>query len=337
MIALMATLKDKPDWERKVFDEEIVKKWRAEALQFGKTMTAQESNETAEPVTENEDDAENEKESGNGESMEFDGSDRQKQVSERMFDYVSTIVIKHVYSILISVQCLAELIEVAELMRERGTTAAIDANAIVCMSDSAVTAEVKEKLKAAVASLENVPEAKRDWHPGSDGKVLDLVHPSLCPLIYGRSRILPEGAVPLETCYKYSGRGEIFPGPWAKKFPLYYSKNFQWLPCEVELAQDGKAKIKSYINNLHPLGNEALYSAVEDVIAKSVPLWVPCLLSTTNLPNQDRMEDVGDGYLRDAEFDSDDENNFVLPEPNKYGKRRRVSFPMSTVVLWERR
>jgi hypothetical protein len=30
MIALMATLKDKSDWHRKAFDEEIVGKWRSE-------------------------------------------------------------------------------------------------------------------------------------------------------------------------------------------------------------------------------------------------------------------------------------------------------------------
>ena len=92
MIALMATLKDKPNWERKVFDDEIVQTWRGEALQFGRTMTAPESDTTTGPQSESdEDDEDRFKGKRNGNSIEFDGTDLQKQVSERMFDYVKTM------------------------------------------------------------------------------------------------------------------------------------------------------------------------------------------------------------------------------------------------------
>ena len=213
-------------------------------------------------------------------------------------------------------------------MRESGIVAAIDANAIVYMSDTALDNQLKEALKAAVASLENIPEPQKDWHPGSDGKVLDIVHPSLCPLIYGRTKILPSGRVPLLTCHEYSGKGEVVPIPeYVNKF---CSKNFQWLPCEVELDERGKTKITSYINNLRPLGNETLYKSVEEVIAKSVPLWIECLLSTIRLPKQDRMHGVGGGYIFDNADDvphDDLENDdfFKVPEPRSFGKRTRVS------------
>lgn len=36
-------------------------------------------------------------------------------------------------------------------------------------------------------SLEDVHEGDKDWHPRSNGLVLDLVHPSLYPLVYGRT------------------------------------------------------------------------------------------------------------------------------------------------------
>ena len=85
MIALMATIKDKPDWTRKIFDETIVNKWRAEALQFGKDLVVQ--SQPNEGGGEEEDGTDQR----NGESIEFDGSNRQKTVSERMFDYVSAI------------------------------------------------------------------------------------------------------------------------------------------------------------------------------------------------------------------------------------------------------
>jgi hypothetical protein len=88
MIALMATIKDKPDWNRKVFNEDIVCKWRSEVLEFGRNMTHVQPHPQEEPG----DDFERSGSAGiNGARIEFGGSDRQKTVSERMFDYVSTV------------------------------------------------------------------------------------------------------------------------------------------------------------------------------------------------------------------------------------------------------
>jgi hypothetical protein len=205
------------------------------------------------------------------------------------------------------------------------------------MSDSAISDSTKHKLQTGVARLEDVPEEKKDWHPGSDQKVLDLVHPSLCPLVYGKTRILPEGSVSLVNCHKYVGKGETLPEPE----PLigYYSRNFQWLPCDVKVDNNGHAKINSYINNLHPSGNENLYSAIEEVITQARPLWAACVASTVALPNTDRMEDVGDGYVhKDPHNDDDDgyvpetENDCVLPEPIPYGDRIRPPSGMTEEI-----
>ena len=43
------------------------------------------------------------------------------------------------------------------------------------------------RLKIAASVLENVPDHKKDWHPGSNGQVLDLVHPSLYCVVYSRT------------------------------------------------------------------------------------------------------------------------------------------------------
>lgn len=79
---------------------------------------------------------------------------------------------------------------------------------VVYKSDTCVTAEMKAALKAAAAVLEDVDDSKKDWHPHSDEKVLDLVHPSLFPLLYGRSTVLSEseGTVPLRDCDAYIGK-----------------------------------------------------------------------------------------------------------------------------------
>jgi len=126
----------------------------------------------------------------------------------------------------------------------------------VVKSDVAIPESLKQSLKAAVKKLEDVPARHKDYHPGSDGKVLDLVHPSLFPLIYGRSQILKDSLVPLETCIKLSGSGETiqvrdeeerklnpFAGSgqgWQQGAP--YSNKFQWLPCDIDISQPTGAK-----------------------------------------------------------------------------------------------
>lgn len=94
------------------------------------------------------------------------------------------------------------------------------------MSDSAVSAETKALLKDGIKPLENVRSELKDWHPGSDGKVLDLVHPSLFPLFYGKSRILPRDQVPLEKCAWSTGLGELVPEQCTCEES--YSDNYQW-------------------------------------------------------------------------------------------------------------
>ena len=94
MIALMATLKDKPNWHGKVFNDEIVAKWKTEALQFGRTVTAAVLPPAREPqAPSNEEDEEGtSKYKSNGASIEFDGCERQKTISERMFEYVCKLM-----------------------------------------------------------------------------------------------------------------------------------------------------------------------------------------------------------------------------------------------------
>jgi hypothetical protein len=134
----------------------------------------------------------------------------------------------------------------------------------VVKSDVAVPTDVKEALQAAARELEAVPEKYKDWHPGSDGKVLDLVHPSLFPLIYGRSRVLEDRLIGINDCIENCGKGVVVPVRDERETQLPglsshssqsfrsgggdqssapYSKDFQWLPCEVDIsAEDGRAK-----------------------------------------------------------------------------------------------
>lgn len=65
--------------------------------------------------------------------------------------------------------CTAELRWKTELFKKHGFVVAYEGD--VVKSDSAISDELKEALKAAVVPLEDVPAKYKDWHPGSDEKV----------------------------------------------------------------------------------------------------------------------------------------------------------------------
>lgn len=77
---------------------------------------------------------------------------------------------------------LAELVHYAAL-RDGRTGIEVSAVDGVWQSDTLVDDTLGSRLREAVRVLEQVPEAEKDWHPGSDGQVLDLVHPSLFCLV----------------------------------------------------------------------------------------------------------------------------------------------------------
>ncbi|KAJ8073542.1 hypothetical protein PM082_011818 [Marasmius tenuissimus] len=218
--------------------------------------------------------------------------------SEKMFDY-----------------CMQELRDKTTRFSKTGRVLVLDSEACVVKSDWAIPTSLADELKTAVKSLEDVPSHVKDWHPGSDEKVLDLVHPSLYPLIYGKTRVLSSGSIPLETCLQACGddRGVVPPKPdrqyltlglhsdemfnGVSRGPLgrpnisilhltgadreptldYWSDSYQWLPCEVAFGDDDQVRVASYINNLHPEHHRNLYSVLEKYIARTIPLWNDCL------------------------------------------------------------
>jgi hypothetical protein len=161
--------------------------------------------------------------------------------------------------------CIEELRHKATLVPAAPGTAPplIVFNGDVVKSDAMVSAEFKKALQDAVKIFQDkIPERLKDWHPGSDEKVWDLVHPSLFPLVYGRTRVLSNGEMTsLEDCIERCGQGEIAQIPpeeqtaedgerrysWQTishpKKP--FSARFQWLPCEIDISGE-EAK---YVSN----------------------------------------------------------------------------------------
>ena len=132
----------------------------------------------------------------------------------------------------------------------------------VWRSDFLVPGDLRGQLVAAVSPLANVPDAEKDWHPRSDNQVLDLVHPSLYPIVYNRTFAQDP----------QTGMCEVLKPPEGHEH--YVSRKFQWLPSDFAVAEDGAVTLVSpYINNVHPRKHAALESVIPKLLERAIPLW----------------------------------------------------------------
>ncbi|MEV7671681.1 DUF4246 domain-containing protein [Streptomyces sp. NPDC088752] len=151
---------------------------------------------------------------------------------------------------------LAELAHYAALRDER-TGVEVSGVDGVWQSDALLDDGLRSRLREAVRVLEEVPEAERDWHPGSGGQVLDLVHPSLFCLVNGVS----------------GAPGRAWPNPTASSSKHEFSERFQWLPTDVDVSDDGAVSFRSYVNNVHPENHRELAAVLPDLFARMRPLF----------------------------------------------------------------
>ena len=152
-----------------------------------------------------------------------------------------------------------------------------------------------------------MPEEAKDWHPGSDNLVLDLVHPSLFCIAYGSTHVrhvseiaetslevIEPPADPADTPVRqyrgYSHNTYVDPAT---------SRLHQWLPTDVQIQQANNgsftAKFLNYINNLHPNKHSKLYGTLEGVLACFIPLWERILGDL--LWHEEPPSRVPDGYI----------------------------------------
>ena len=113
--------------------------------------------------------------------------------------------------------------------------------------------------------LETVPDSERDWHPGSDDLVHNLAHPSLYPIVYGRTMGKAPGSdtVAILEAPDLDGADARF-----------ISKRFQWMPSDFSVSVDGKVTLTSpYINNIHPTRHKELYSVIPEILERALPMF----------------------------------------------------------------
>ncbi|KAH8809575.1 hypothetical protein DL96DRAFT_1821842 [Flagelloscypha sp. PMI_526] len=225
MIALSWSLRQKPNWQEKIKDDKILKKWRDEAL------------------------------------ASQEGVFREEKLTEKMIDYA-----------------LEELKSYAKLSDQTtGIQHACDD--AVFWSTRLVPPSLTADLVAEAAQLENIPDEEKDWHPGSDSQVLDLVHPSLYPIVYGRT-LQKDPDNPSETIHSEPPKGGYMDS--------FISKNHCWIPSDFAIDQDGKARLLSPYINIHP-SNAALRAIIEQLVGVFVPMWERVLGAVDRNDRPDRV------------------------------------------------
>ncbi|MFG2746731.1 DUF4246 domain-containing protein [Streptomyces chartreusis] len=200
---------------------------------------------------------------------------------------------------------LAELAHYAALRDERSgvEVSAVDG---VWHSDTLVDDELRSRLREAVQVLEQVPAAEQDWHPGSDGQVLDLVHPSLFCLVREVSGA-PERA---------------WQNPTDRYSRYEFSERFQWLPTDVDVTNDGDVVFRSYVNNVHPDEHRDLACVLPELFARLRPLLENVL---TDLRHPRPLRIAADPY---GWYDSEPKH----PDKASYGDEKAYA---EAVRAWE--
>ncbi|KAL1612138.1 hypothetical protein SLS60_000361 [Paraconiothyrium brasiliense] len=276
MMHIMDRLTDKPDWSKKVWDEEIVDKWRTEAkaipdIYWWNIATKGEGQDEEKEQEEDEDEDYHRYHRYQHHRCQLQGV-----VNEKTFDCT-----------------IKELRSKARYFEKTGIIVTMDACASAAKSDSLVPSELHLELRDAFSKLIADQSHAPDWHPRSKDMVLDLVHPSMYPLIYGRSKVFREEQVGIDDAIsKWSGKGDVVPkdiwtydeerdrwryGVNGYIHPNYWNDTYQWLPANVSFQDDGTVKFTSYINNLHPQRYSGMYHTIEKLIKTALPLWDQCL------------------------------------------------------------
>ena len=204
----------------------------------------------------------------------------------------------------------------------------------VYQSYSLIPPDLKASLQSGVAVLECVPDEQKDWHPGSNGQVLDLVHPSLYCLRIGKTKVLRNGGEtrtcsdPLEKLSEdeYMDLRTDFQEYESYLHPRLISRNFQWLPTIFSVSDTGDVACTGYINNLHPIKHRELYPAITSILQRFIPMFErvlsdalspepPRLLEVDPSSWYDHLDDDEPSYEEDTAKRRKDRRPFVPDAP----------------------
>ncbi|KAF9871992.1 hypothetical protein CkaCkLH20_10624 [Colletotrichum karsti] len=191
---------------------------------------------------------------------------------------------------------IEELQGKAKLYQETGIVPVLDIEVRLARSDKAITPELNKLLQKAAVSIQETSTRRMDWNagkedmsgatvstPSADCVSINLIDPNMYPLIYGRSRVLPDKEITLDDSLNHIAKGVTIPTPSQDERihtdglmgeqRTLWSGISQWLPTNISFPDGVNAKITSYINNLHPKDHADVYPLLEEVVTRTMPLW----------------------------------------------------------------
>lgn len=203
-------------------------------------------------------------------------------------------------------------------------------NGDITKSDITVPRSFCDKMAEEINKIDTVPLDLAFYNSGSNNKHSDLLPVGLYPLVYGRSRILKDRLIGLDDAIANAGQGEIIKCPDETGITREdiawrvtardditirpYSRNFQMLPSDLKL-ENGKWRINSYINNLHPTRNRRMYELIEEFFNFAVPQW-----NATLTPLKDMLHSRARIEYRKAEYyplSKEQEDQMPKPAPGE--------------------
>lgn len=186
-------------------------------------------------------------------------------------------------------------------------------------SDDLIDEKLRTSFKELVFELlENVAESEKDYHPGSKDLVVDLVHPSLFCYVRQVSKIADESGITADTIKELS----------SDESGTKNSK-YRWLPAEISCDENGVVSIDSYINNLPPKKNAALYSLIGQILSRFLPLFSRVLRDLV-YPRKNRISVDAYGWWeveKEFEYDEDDEECDEQEQHEKWKQSRVLKLP----------
>ena len=173
-----------------------------------------------------------------------------------------------------------ELIYSSQTSNKQISSSAVDG---VWVSDEIINEALRQRFAELVAPIE---ATCTDYHPDSNEQMLDLVHPHLYPYVRDLTRTITDTSLPW---YETIGSGKVnslkksSSGSRSGSSDMY-SDNYQWLPTDVQVDENGKCTFLSYINNLHPRKHAELYHVLEQILERFLPLFNSVLTDLANTP-----------------------------------------------------
>jgi ribosomal protein L12E/L44/L45/RPP1/RPP2 len=279
-LPVLCSLLNKPRWWEKIRNSEIVAKWRAEATKKVEPEPVTDYFAQFEPVDTDEvklscgcsvaahahSDEHQEDQDGSASDADADAEDEDEdffKLTQREFDVVMQELEYISREEMIRIPALTDLpVSATNPSAEDPIIITPITSPGVFISDNAVPESLRIALLQAAAPLEaHALEAGR-WHPGSDGQVLDLVHPSWYCAASGKTMFFfTPNAVAGEHVLE-----------WPEPESTNASSTTQWIPSDVYIDKDGGVHFESYINNLSVSDHPELCALVAAVLRHTVPM-----------------------------------------------------------------